>query len=116
MVACVTAGLSAPGVRTGSGSPGRRSAVEPGAVEPTGRPVGPGEKEAPGARLAPDSSSTSSGVAVGVALGLGVGAGVAAVVGDAGVGAGAVAGPLGAWPAHPATARAVASVATTRTR
>jgi hypothetical protein len=65
MVACVTVALSAPGVMTGSGSPGRRSAVEPGTPEANGSPVGPGEKEAPGSELAPDSSSSSMGVALG---------------------------------------------------
>jgi hypothetical protein len=95
----VTAGFRTPGVRIGSGSPDRRSTVAPDALEGRGSPVGPGEKDAPAARVAVDSSSSSSGVALGTAA-----EGGAETDGEAV----AVAGP------HPAAARAAANVARTR--
>jgi hypothetical protein len=68
MVACVTAGLSEPGVRVGSGSPGSRSAVELGTPGANGKPVDPGKNEAPVTELASDSSSPSTVVGLGAVV------------------------------------------------
>src|SRR5450830_1408952 len=67
MVACVTAGFSAPGVRRRSGSPGSRSAAEPDTGNLIGTPVGPGMVEAPGEESTAPSSSASASVGLGAA-------------------------------------------------
>jgi hypothetical protein len=112
MVAWVTAGLSAPGVKAGSGSPGSL-AIDAGGVG-AGMPVGPGLKPIAGVSLAAGSSSespvspmtapeVSPGEAVGtpVAVGEAVGEGVA--VGEAVTVGVAAPGP------HPASRPAVSS-------
>src|ERR1035437_8524934 len=67
MVACVTAGFSAPGVKRRSGSPGSRSAPEPDTGNGIGTPVGPAVVEAPGEESAAASSSASANVGLGLA-------------------------------------------------
>jgi hypothetical protein len=80
MVACVTLGLRAPGVRAGSGSPGSRSAVDIGPDVASGTPVGPGVKEDTESELGPVSSSPSAGVAPDEAVGMATLAGVPGAV------------------------------------
>jgi hypothetical protein len=71
IVACVTAGFSAPGVQAGSGSPGRRSAEE-APFDGGSTPVALAANEAPA--LAPVSSSPSWADATGEAVALAAGA------------------------------------------
>ena len=85
MVVCVTARLSAPGVSSGSGSPGRRAAGTEGVGG--GSPLGPGVKAGFGSSL-PDGSSPGSfaSVAEGRADAAGVATGGVTVAEAAGVG------------------------------